>query len=543
MMAHHKKKLHTILEVWLQICLGVVTIGLFAVIIVLVQASFAAQTRSDSNQALASIDKINMSLTLGILRLSQGILSALTTFLLDESFQFLQWTLISSKKGLSYASILGMSPTTGVLGMISLITSPLAKGTSIVWALLRSLLVLLLWISTLVLFFDTSTLTVYDTATTYNVTAGVGPFNGSYVLPFIDYLNTDFPTYPYNYFAPLYSLVNNPQWATLVDPLYCSGESCFSYLLSGGLLMTTPWMPLGYTNYPLVKIDNAPSIQMEFQQTPLVFDSSDCSVFGGPGVQIGIQLCLADKSEGTLLAGIFVCQYGTDGGVCNTTTPAPNITTEAKFFQRQATLITARSNYSVTNVKDLTDPVQIMDLDISSYRAALGWLLNFTAANIPAPSSIAENFWIASDSLRDPSYYGVLSQNFFGILAFPFWFFNANNYGNMNLLPNTVISTLSPDFYTQASLVMAYSRLGFNPILYHLFIALESILLLFFWIVLFWVLLGNHKLPTISAFPLFDFLFKCDIETNVDQYEGDLSKAKGSEVFTVIENTRLHVKS
>lgn len=136
-MAHHKKKLHTILEVWLQICLGVVTIGLFAVIIVLVQASFAAQTRSDSNQALASIDKINMSLTLGILRLSQGILSALTTFLLDESFQFLQWTLISSKKGLSYASILGMSPTTGVLGMISLITSPLAKGTSIFWALLR----------------------------------------------------------------------------------------------------------------------------------------------------------------------------------------------------------------------------------------------------------------------------------------------------------------------------------------------------------------------------------------------------------------------
>ncbi|KAI1114517.1 hypothetical protein F5Y14DRAFT_171521 [Nemania sp. NC0429] len=541
-MSHHKKGKSKIKEARLQICLGVITLGLFGLIIVFVQASFEAQKKSDNHQALNSIDKLNMSLTLGLLRLSQGILSTSTAFLLDESFQYLQWILINSRRGLSYASNLSMSPTTGALGLIKLITSPITKGSSRLWALSRGFLLLLLWVSTLVLFFDTSTLMVYDTATTYTVTAGIGPFNGSYVLPFINYLNTDFPTYPYSYSAPLYSLVNNPQWTTFIDPLYCGGKSCFSYLLTGGLLMVTPWMPLGYNEYPLVRIDSAPSIQMEFLETPLTFSPSDCDVFGAEGVKIGIQLCLANGSGGALLAGIFVCQYGTDGSVCNTTNPAPNITTEARFFQRQATLVAARSNFSVTSVQNLTKPVPITDLDLSSYRIALSWLLNFTAANVPAPSSIVESFWIAGEELQDPSYYGVLSQNLFGVLAFPFWLFNANNYGNMNLLPNTLISTLPREFYTQASLVAEYPRLGFNTSFYYLFIVLESILLLFFWVALCMVLLNKHDLPRISGFPLFDFSLKCTTDIVDGQREGHITKADDAKVIAIAGRSRVHPK-
>lgn len=144
--------------------------------------------------------------------------------------------------------------------------------------------------------------------------------------------------------------------------------------------------------------------------------------------------------------GIIACKFGLDGERCVTDTPAPNITMTARFFQRQATVTAARSNFSITNVDTMTKPVPVINIDLPAYRAALGWLLDFRAANIPAPSSIAEIFWTDSNALRDPSYHAVLTQNFQGILAFPFWLFNANNYGNPALQAETVISTLPQSF-------------------------------------------------------------------------------------------------
>lgn len=88
-----------------------------------------------------------------------------------------------------------------------------------------------------------------------------------------------------------------------MDPVYCEGARCFSYLLSGGVLMATPWIPLDHDDYPLVRIDQVPSIQMEFELRALSFLETDCRSFGAPGVVIAIQLCLREQN-GRIDAGL-----------------------------------------------------------------------------------------------------------------------------------------------------------------------------------------------------------------------------------------------
>lgn len=52
--------------------------------------------------------------------------------------------------------------------------------------------------------------------------------------------------------------------------------------------------------------------------------------------------------------GLFLCN-GTDGGTnCGPYTKSLNITTRVSFYTRQATMVAARSNYSIVSVGDLT---------------------------------------------------------------------------------------------------------------------------------------------------------------------------------------------
>lgn len=154
--------------------------------------------------------------------------------------------------------------------------------------------------------------TVYDTAHSYNVTAGVGTFNGSYVQPFKDFLHTLSPTYeyetlPYSYFAGAYTLVINPLVSVVAQTRGCADNLCASYILSGGLEMVIPWVPQGYDDHSMVMVKNVTSIQTDFTgPTADRFNDSDCDVFGESRVMIGIRLCLAQTSSdpGTIRAGM-----------------------------------------------------------------------------------------------------------------------------------------------------------------------------------------------------------------------------------------------
>jgi hypothetical protein len=158
---------------------------------------------------------------------------------------------------------------------------------------------------------NTTLVTVYDSRHRYDVTAGVGPFNGSLVRPFMKYIHSLAPDYPYNvlpytYHAAVYALVANPLVSTLIETPSCQKSNCISYLLNGGLSMVAPWLPAGYEDYSMVKIDIVISVQLEFTKTEDThFKEADCDIYGGAGTVIGIRVCVAPgrRGYGSLRAG------------------------------------------------------------------------------------------------------------------------------------------------------------------------------------------------------------------------------------------------
>ena len=158
---------------------------------------------------------------------------------------------------------------------------------------------------------NTSSATIYDTALAYNVSAGVGRFNASLVEPFMEFMQSLAPEYPYQvlpftYFASVYVLVLNPLFSTITSPIQCQGQGCVSYLLSGGLSMAGPWVPPGSVDHSLVRIRDVPSVQLEFSgPVDSNFQDADCDVFGKGGFAIGIKVCVVRHPSplGSLRAG------------------------------------------------------------------------------------------------------------------------------------------------------------------------------------------------------------------------------------------------
>ncbi|EXJ61433.1 uncharacterized protein A1O5_11749 [Cladophialophora psammophila CBS 110553] len=413
---------------------------------------------------------IDISNTLTILRLLEGVLSVYTSAVMLRACELLQWSLSSRRDGVDALRLLGLSPTTGILGKIGLTFSKHASWKDRLAASTRIGLSSAVWISGVVLFARTQLKVVYDSVSTYNVTAGVGQFNGSYIPEYLQqYQQTntgyEFVVLPYSTVVTASNLVVNPMHATAIDPATCEGGMvCNAYLISGGLIMTTPWPPTNYPLYPVVTIPGVPSLQVDFVRgihNDTFIDSTDCQVFGQQGFLIGIKFCLArsQSAVGSLFAGIFVCTQGIVGNECWTEPKPPEVTTTFSIHRRLASVTTARSNFSILSIDEITDPMQDTDLDVEGLKNAFAWLFNFSAAGIPAPASIAQYFWTVQDQLESEYWSIEPYQTFHSILAFPFWLFNPNNFGNVQLEARNIVAGLPPEFYTNASIGAPYEKI------------------------------------------------------------------------------------
>jgi hypothetical protein len=426
----------------------------------------------------------------------------------------------------------------------------------------------LLWLSGLVLFckslllgapsfssdklVQTSTVVVYDTAHTYDVTAGVGPFNASLVQGYMDFLNAtpvgyDYRVLPYTYSSVVSNLVTNPIYSSVAAPIACSGPECTSYILSGGIFMTSAWQPSGFRDHPLLKVTRVPAIQLEFNNHPTGDNYTDveCDLFGDDSARIGVRLCLSPHQDsGAVEAGLFVCSGGVANGVCNTEYPTPNLTTILSFHSLQGDIVASRSNSSIIVVSDLTEPQKIpftSSDDLPQYREALRWLLDYSAANIPAPSSIVESFWTGQKQLEDEHVsYGYLAQHFHSILAFPLWFFNANNFGNKELQNDEIISTLPPEFYTKAYVVAPHAMFRLSLSMVILFAVTQGLVVAFAWGMLLWATVVSASLPRISSYPLFDVTFKTGTEINAGPDE--LWDADDAQIERMCRGSRVNRK-
>jgi len=371
---------------------------------------------------------------------------------------------------------------------------------------------------------------------------------------FLDSLAQTAPDYPfsivpYTFYGIVYNLVANPLFTTVVDPIGCTKSAdsidCQAYLLSGGLSLVTPFNPGGHSDYPLVRINEIPTIQLDFagrRSLPGSFEDGDCDVFSSNDTLIAVKLCVAKLPDDTLQTGIFICESISPSGACVTKNPPQNITTTVTLYERKATMLSSRSNLTIVEISNLGDAkkVSFSAGDVKGYRAALSWLLDYAKAGIPAPSSIIEGFWSSREKLGDSTIDGILLQNLRSILTFPVWLFNANNWGNTGVQGGVLSPYVPPEFYKTASIVKPYVKLKFDSVILLLFIVFQGGVLLFLWALWMWTVVAARRLPEVSSFPLYDFSHKLNVELAPADGEkvwnaGDaeiLKLAKGARVFT-----------
>nr|KAK5437002.1 hypothetical protein LTR18_009367 [Exophiala xenobiotica] len=379
--------------------------------------------------------------------------------------------------------------------------------------------IIAIWVAGVVLFARTRLVVEYESVNSYRATAGVGQFNGSYIPEYLQrYKDTDQAygpaVLPYSTVNTASNLVVNPMHSTAISPVvYGEGKVCHSYLLSGGLLMTTPWPPTTYASFPVITLRNIPATQIDFVRgihNDTFDDAEDCAVFGAEGFLIAMKFCLArsQSSPGSMIAGIFVCLQGMNGSDCWTSAKPPEVTTTFSIYQRHASITTSRSNFSILSVDRLDVPVLDAAPDVEGLKEAFNWLFNFTAANIPAPSSIAEYFWAGQDQLESEYWSVEPYQIFQSILAYPFWLFNPNNFGNVNLHAKDIVPGLPADFYTTASIGNPYERIVVDRSMFILFCVLQGLVQGFAWGVMIWLWRVNLRFPEASSYPIIDFAAK-----------------------------------
>jgi hypothetical protein len=207
--------------------------------------------------------------------------------------------------GIRTLRLLGLSSTTGIVGILGLLFSKHVKALDKVFAATKITLITMTWATGIVLFARTKITLVNKTISTYNVTAGVGIFRGAYVAEFLEQLESTNSGYnlsvlPYSIITTAAHLVTNPSHSLTTTPVNCNaGKRCYSYLMPGGLLMSTPWPPTDHEDYPTITIYNAPAIQIDFlrdtEEEDSFIDAKDCLVYGSDEFVIGMKFCLAES--------------------------------------------------------------------------------------------------------------------------------------------------------------------------------------------------------------------------------------------------------
>jgi len=130
-------------ELQWQTALVAVSSALFVVIVLFTLTATWAQTQSERQQELSWWVKADVGTTLIVVRVLQGLLTAVSSAAMTDSFTRLHWNRINNEKGLPLPDLLALSPTTSFMGTIRLVFGANAKMGTRVSAFTRALLTML----------------------------------------------------------------------------------------------------------------------------------------------------------------------------------------------------------------------------------------------------------------------------------------------------------------------------------------------------------------------------------------------------------------
>lgn len=119
------------------ILLAALSTGTFTLTVWYADAAFSAELTIHAAKAVNKLFRIEFGSAIAILRILQGLLATLTTASLYNAFEIVQWAHISDQDGAECLRVLGISPSTGVIGTLGLLVDRQARMVDRGWSSLR----------------------------------------------------------------------------------------------------------------------------------------------------------------------------------------------------------------------------------------------------------------------------------------------------------------------------------------------------------------------------------------------------------------------
>src|SRR5579871_380649 len=220
-------------------------------------------------------------------------------------------------------------------------------------------------------------------------------------------------------------------------------------------------------------------------------------------------------------------------------------------YKRRATTINSRANSSILAITELGPSTLIANWDLQIYKAAIRWLLDYKGSGIPPGSAPMMMFWGGRTQMSTSFWQFQESDCLHNLLIIPLWFFQMNNYGNLQMTqsPYAMLDSLPPEFTTTASIARPYTKIKINHQMLQTYIILEALALVFSWLVFLTILILDKPTPRISSYPVIDFAAKAVSETNSNVGQSlhselaSLSGADNSRIRTTLKDTRIMLRA
>lgn len=310
-------------------------------------------------------------------------LAELTSAVLDT----VRWSLACESSGTTALAFVTLSRATNFLGVLYLSLSRSqvpGRSSHRLWGVQRYifgvqhntdriLLNLLQFSLGWVLLSDVSFQRTYQTVHQFPVLqAGLSEMNSSLLqTQYFNFTATDI----FWWYFP--SILDDTKISTSVAPLSCSGNFCRSFYFPGPIstILFDPTLPnitsSEYSEATSYIQEDAPGYQLEFypiDEADPVLTIDDCRVYG---VSVfAFQICLK-KTNSSLLVGIYISLRGlnlawnpcpsavaANNGCLNSTAWQHDVhsSTKMTIFKRRGSTVWNRSNFTVTDVVNLSDP-------------------------------------------------------------------------------------------------------------------------------------------------------------------------------------------
>lgn len=209
-----------------------------------------------------------------------------------------------------------------------------------------------------------------------------------------------------------------------------------------------------------------------------------------------------------------------------------------------ASSISSAENNTILSVSNLITKEAKSRVDVQALSLAVGWLLNYTAANLPVQSSVAFGFWKTGPDAYQNIWKADAYRMLKSIIAFVLWEFTANNNGNpavANAEPNGRTPDLPAEFHVRAAISQPFTRFIIDRASFTVYIVFQSVALVSCWIVVLWGFTSYRRMPVTTSFPLVDFEVKLRRVGSLDErpFSDIRRKDKDNQIRHVLQEIRV----